>query len=627
MTETNLDAVRAVMAGAQDVDLPEAVSSQVSPDDGGDLDGGHFRGDDYHDPADGAPPAPPKDGDGIDWQAIERAAALPLNDYGNGLRLSVHFGADLIFIPRVGWFRWDGCRWAEDPDDINVRQLAHKMGDLIARETIFIRPSDKVAGAAAKRDELQVELDDLDQIKTHDAEQKARRSEIKRLLAEIDEAMGQVQDKRAQRARHAKNAGNSGPIKNMLTEGGVTLARRLDEMDADPLSVACLNGVLQFKVTKTGGMKRSEVALVPHDRAQLITKLMDVAYDPTARAPRFNGFLSKIMPEPEIQSFLQRVFGLSMLGLTEQMLCFFYGDGANGKSVLTDLIARILGDYAASAKIESLTGSNRRGGGDATPDLVPMIGARFLRASEPEKGVQWQEGLIKELTGGEPILVRALNKDFVEVRPIFKLVISGNHRPEFRGDDHGIWRRIKLVPFQVQIPEPERIPKQELDDILFAEAPGVLNWMVEGALNYLEAGLNEPSAVRDATAALRAEMDYFGTFLGEACVVSGDSRDKMPSSELVNAFNFWLALRGEGQFRDRTVAMGLKDKSRKYRSPFTGQQFVELKSGGRMSYTGIRLNDVFAKEWRDTPKDVRGRPLNVAPSASEGGYGGSEEGI
>jgi len=309
-----------------------------------------------------------------------------------------------------------------------------------------------------------------------------------------------------------------------------------------------------------------------------------------------------------------------MLGLTEQMMVYLYGDGANGKSVLMDLIARILGDYAASAKIESLTGSNRRGGGDATPDLVPMIGARFLRASEPEKGVQWQEGLIKELTGGVPILVRALNKDFVEVRPLFKLVISGNHRPEFRGDDHGIWRRIKLVPFTVQIPEPERIPKQELDDMLFAEAAGVLNWMIEGALNYLEAGLNEPSAVRDATAALRAEMDYFGTFLGEACVVTGDSQDKMPASELVNAFHFWLAMRGEGQFRDRTVAMGLKDKSRKYRSPVTGQQFAELKSGGRMFYTGVKLNHIFARDWAETPKYPRGRPLVVQSS----GFGGSD---
>lgn len=607
----DIDSVRHVLAGAADVDLPEGMA--LPPHDGSDPGSATDEG---YGPDVAAPPAPPEEGDGIDWQAVEKAADLPLNDYGNGLRLALHFGADLIFIPRVGWFRWDGCRWAEDPDDINVRQLVHRMGELIVRETVFIRPSDKLAEAAARRDDLQLELDDLDAIKSLTPDQKTRRAEVKKLLADLDAAMGQVQDRRAQRVRHAKNAGNSGPIKNMMTEGGVTLARRLDEMDADPLSVACRNGVLRFTVTRFDRIKRADVALVDHDRGQLITKLMDVAYDPDARSPRFFAFLNQIMPDPDIQAFLQRVFGLSMLGLTEQMLCFFYGDGANGKSVLVDLIARILGDYAASAKIESLTGSNRRGGGDATPDLVPMIGARFLRASEPEKGVQWQEGLIKELTGGEPILVRALNKDFVEVRPLFKLVVQGNHRPEFRGDDHGIWRRIKLVPFTVQIPEPERIPKQELDDILFAEAPGVLNWMVEGALSYLEAGLNEPVAVRDATAALRAEMDYYGTFLGEACLVSGDSHDKLPASELVNAFHFWLALRGEGQFRDRTVAMGLKDKSRKYRSPTTAQQFTELKSGGRMFYTGIRLNDVFAREWRDTPKDVRGRPLVV----QSGGY-------
>lgn len=609
----DLEGVRAVLSNAQDVDMPEGLAAP----DGADLGQDGYG----HDADAAAPPPPPEDGDGIDWQAVERAAALPLNDYGNGLRLATHFGADLIFIPRVGWFRWDGCRWAEDPDDINVRQLVHRMGEMIARETLFIRPSDKAATAAAQRDDLQVELDDLDAIKTHTPEQKTRRTAVKKQIADIDAAMSQVKDQRQQRLRHAKNAGNSGPIKNMMTEGGVTLAKRLDEMDANPLDVGCANGVLRFTVQKVQGVKRSDVALVPHDRGQLITKLMGVPYDPTARAPGFTRFLNQIMPEPEVQAFLQRVFGLSMLGLTEQMLCFFYGDGANGKSVLVDLIARILGDYSASAKIESLTGSNRRGGGDATPDLVPMIGARFLRASEPEKGVQWQEGLIKELTGGEPILVRALNKDFVEVRPIFKLVIQGNHRPEFRGDDHGIWRRIKLVPFNVQIPEAERIPKQELDEALFSEGPGVLNWMIEGALAYLEAGLNEPAAVRDATDALRAEMDYYGTFLGECCVVSGDNSDKLLASELVNAFHFWLAMRGEGQFRDRTVAMGLKDKSRKYRSPITGQKFTELKSGGKMHYTGLRLADLFARDWRDTPKDARGRPIIGQSSGNDSASG------
>jgi putative DNA primase/helicase len=427
---SDLDSVREVLSGASDVEMPEGLAAGFA-DGVADGDPG-FTADPYEgaEPDGGAPPAPPEDGDGVDWQAVEKASGLPLNDYGNGLRLATHFGQDLIFIPRVGWFRWDGCRWAEDPDDINVRQLVHRMGEMIARETIFIRPSEKVAKAADERDSLQVELDDLDQIKTFTPEQKARRAEIKKLIGDIDAAMGQVKDRRAQRLRHAKNAGNSGPIKNMMTECGTILARRLDEMDANPLDVACRNGVLRFTVARIDRIKRAEVVLVPHDRDQLITKLMDVVHDPDARAVRFHGFLNQIMPDPDIQAFLQRVFGLSMLGLTEQMLCFFFGDGANGKSVLVDLIARILGDYAASAKIESLTGANRRGGGDATPDLVPMIGARFLRASEPEKGVQWQEGLIKELTGGEPILVRALNKDFVEVRPLFKLVIQGNHRPE-----------------------------------------------------------------------------------------------------------------------------------------------------------------------------------------------------
>lgn len=114
-----------------------------------------------------------------------------------------------------------------------------------------------------------------------------------------------------------------------------------------------------------------------------------------------------------------------MTGLIEQKFAFWYGSGANGKSVLIDLMAKMLGEYAATAKIESLTGRNRRSGGDATPDLVPLMGARMVRASEPEEGERLQEGVIKELTGGEPILVRALQKDFVEVHGLAQVQGAG----------------------------------------------------------------------------------------------------------------------------------------------------------------------------------------------------------
>jgi putative DNA primase/helicase len=559
-----LSRVRAVMAAPEDIGLPEGMAPPEAPH-----------------PGDAAPPGD----DPALMEALRDCAEEPLNDVGNGARMRRHFGADLVFVARVGWFVWDGKVWRADKDQMAVRRRAQKMGPLISQEVRFIEGSPMLSDADREK-------------------QKAERI--------------------GQRLRHAKNAGNSGPITNMMAESTTGLSREIDEMDAPPLMVNCLSGVLAFSVwsdPESGASKVARMDLLPHARDHLLTKMMPVEYEPLAGCPRFDAFLQRIQPNREIREFLARVFGLAMTALTgDQMLCFFYGNGANGKSVLIDLIARILGDYAATAKIESLTGTNRRGGGDATPDLVPLIGARFVRASEPDEGVKWQEGLIKDLTGGEPILVRALHSDFVSVRPQFKLIISGNHKPDIRGTDDGIWRRLKLVPFEETIPVGERTPKNELDAILFAEAPGVLNWMCRGLLDYLEGGLQEPDMVRLATAEFREESDPYGTFLEDACVVSGDPGDSLLARDMVQAFNFWRYQRGEGPFGETTIAKKIKHRSKTWRSRSTGMQFTEGKSVGISKYRGIRFNDIFGRAWDAAPKDVRGRAIGG------GGDGLAEDG-
>lgn len=608
------EAVARILAHAEDVDLPPDLAGRSAPGKAPDDSGTHDPGPDADDAGrDGLdPPPPPGDGDGIDWGKVEKAAALPLHDTGNGRRFALYHGRDVMFVPRVGWHVWDETRWLKDPDNIAIRARAQTMSDWIARETVFLHPRNERALQARVRDLIE-QLVEFEAIPAKDRSKEVNQQidALKAERREIDAIFAKAQDLIAQRLRHAKQAGNSKTIDNMLQEAGVGLARPLDQLDADPLKVNCLNGTLRFRVQTHGRVRRCEVDFLPHDRADLITKRMAVAYDPDARAPRFVEFLNRIQPDPLMQGYLQRLFGLSMLAVLEQMMVYLYGDGANGKSVLMDLIARILGDYAASAKIESLTGSNRRGGGDATPDLVPMIGARLVRASEPEKGVKWQEGLIKELTGGEPMLIRALHSDFVEARVFFKLIVSGNHKPQFEGQDHGIWRRVKLVPFLEQIPESEQVRKEEMDAMLFAEAPGVLAWMVEGARDYLEAGLREPEAVTEATQALREESDLIGCFLDEACEVTGDTDDRIGSSELVNIFNYWLTARGMGYWRDRRVTTELADHARKWRSRKTGAKFTQVKSGGRMFYDGIRLTAFFRRDWDAAPKDARGRALSV----------------
>jgi putative DNA primase/helicase len=605
----DIDAVARIMASPEDVDLPEGLARpDHDPDAEGPDDGGF-----------GPPPDGPDEGDGIDWGRVEKASTFPLHDVGNGLRFQLHHGENARFVPNMGWHIWDGTRWKFDPPAVKdmpggvaTRKLSHTMSDWIARECVFLRLRNE-SDLHQRRNWIAARLMELEAVPSKDrtAEAKAEMDALRREKAEIEEVLARAQDRIAQRLRHAKQAGNTSTLNNMLKEGGVNLAVTVDQLDADALKVNCLNGTLHFKVEQDGKFRRASVEFCPHDRADLITKRMEVAYDPDAQAPTFQAFLNLIQPAPEVQGYLQRVFGLAMLAVVEQAIFFFYGDGANGKSVLVDLIHRMLADYAAKAKIESLTGTNRRSGGDATPDLVPLIGARMATTSEPAEGVSWQEGLIKELTGGEPMLIRALQEGFVEILPYFKPIVSGNHKPVFKGTDDGIWRRVKIIEFPVQIPEADRRPKQEMDAELFADASGVLNWMVQGALACLEGGLMEPAAVRNATSALREESDPYGAFLDESCEVTGHDGDRIGAAELVNAFNYWLTARGEGQYRDRTVAKAMADHARRWRSRKTGQKFAQVKSGGRMFYDGLRFTGFFRKDWDAAPKDTRGRALSV----------------
>lgn len=593
-----IDHVRDVMSNAEEIGLPEGMSPEGEADD-------------Y--PEDYTPPPPPPD-DGAEQDdgpedPVSKASREPLNDLGNGRRFVVHFGADVLFVSQVGWFIWDGSRWCKDDEisrDVSpmIRRRAQQMSELIEREIDFIQPSPRERHMLGRRKDLNKRRAEIERTPdyTELEELVQELGEISSKLRAIDAALKDHKSKVQSRLRHAKNAGNSGPMSNMIGEARVMLAREVADMDRGALDVNTLSGVLRFKridPDPTEGMTAmADVELVPHDRGQLLTKVIPVEYDPEAKCPRFDAFLAEIQPNIEMRRFLQRWFGLSMTGITVQKLAFFHGGGANGKSVLVDLMARMMGDYSASARIESLTGKNKKSGSDSQPDLMPLIAARFVRTSEPEEGERLQEGLIKALTGGEPMMIRALYADFVTFMPQFKLTISGNHLPDIRGGDDGIWRRLMLVQFPVQIPEHKRIPKDELDAILWAERSGILNWLVDGLLAYLEMGLAEPQEVLAATKGYRQDSDPIGTFLTDATVVTGHEADFMTSKELIDAFNYWIEERDGARWGNRTVSLRLKSKAESWRHPETGKMYAPGKSGVT-GYRGIRLTDEFAARKRE----------------------------
>lgn len=568
----------------------------------------------------GAPPIDPQDGQQDPPEKI--AAEHPLNDYGNGLRLITHFGDDLLYVPRVGFFTWDHWRWLIDPDDIRVRRMAHALSDLIAKETWYITLPEADMQILAAAEEAKDEMQALSDIAAKDRsdEQVHRMAVLAKLRASADAVMEKREKSIARRLTHAKNAGNSNAIKNLMSEAAAIIARPIEDLDAGPLDINTLSGVLRFSVQPgedEGGMNPpapvAQWTLVPHDRSLLLSKLMPVEIDRRAICPTFDAFLRRVQPSAEMRRFLQRWFGLSMTGLTgEQKFAFLYGSGANGKSVLVDLMAKLMGDYAASAKIESITGKNRRGGGDATPDLMPLIGARFARASEPDDGQRLQEGLIKELTGGEPILVRALNQNFILVYPHFKLTISGNHKPEIHGGDDGIWRRVMLVPFDVQIPPDERDP--DLLKKLWEERSGIMNWLIDGLVDYLANGLQVPEQVSSATQEYREDSDPMGAFLTICCSVTGEATDTIPAKQLSAAFNYWLDDAGRGTWSDQTVYKRLRSKAERWKSPTTGQTFRARKASSSF-YEGVTFLEPFRSRWQNLPRDHEG---NVVRGRTDG---------
>lgn len=545
-----------------------------------------------------------------DDPAVELAkecAILPANDYGNGKRFSKYFGEDLAFTPRVGWFCWDSRSWVQDDDVLEVRRLSQRVSGMISKEAEHINLEEWERAEIDLADGAKAQIRDIIKIPAakRSGEQVDLLAELKEISKRADTLNAKLRKMRAGHHSHAKSAGNSGPINNMMGEAKVDLQVGLKKFNADPLMINVGNCVIRFDTAAdpATGHPRAFMETLPHDRDLYLSKMMPVDYDPKATCPVFMHFLETVQPSVEMREFLQRWFGYSLTGLTsEQKLVFFYGGGRNGKSTLVDLIADLMGPYATTVPIESLTGTDTRKGADATPDLVRLPGARMVRASEPEEGTKMKEAQIKTLTGGEAILVRRMMQEFVEVNPEFKLTISGNHRPEIRGGDDGIWRRMLLVPWDVQIPE-EAVDKM-LGAKLRDEASGILNWLLEGCRKWVDSGLMIPAEITDATDAYRLENDYPLSFLKGCCEVTGDKGDFIRARDMNDNFNFYLRNIGQREWGARTISNRFIYKAKFYKSA-DGAGFNHDKSNNT-GYRGIKLTQEFIDLRAESDQEARG---------------------
>jgi len=311
------------------------------------------------------------------------------------------------------------------------------------------------------------------------------------------------------------------------TEPGIPVLP--EDLDRDPWLLNCANGTLDLR---TGD-------LLPFDKGQMLTLNTGINYQADAQTPRWGQFLAEIMDNnQELIDFLQRVVGYALTGDTsEQALFVLHGTGNNGKTTFLQTLRTMLGDYAAVCGAEAFMERYQE---TVRNDLAALRKVRMVCTFEMGENRRVAETLVKQVTGGEPLRVRFLYSEFFEYTPEFKIFLAANHKPQIRGTDLAIWRRVYLVPFNVVIPAEKR--DKRLLEKLRREHPGILRWSMEGCKKWQAVGLNPPEEVTAATDEYKREMDPLGDFLAECCVI--DENGEVPSGDLYRCYEAWYKASG-----------------------------------------------------------------------------------
>jgi putative DNA primase/helicase len=289
------------------------------------------------------------------------------------------------------------------------------------------------------------------------------------------------------------------------------LIARLAEFDVDPMLLNVTNGVIDLTTGE----------LLPHDPDLMLMEQAAVAYDPDAVCPQWDTFLGRTMPDPDMRSYLQRITGYSCSAdIGEQALFLHYGEGANGKSVYLETIGEVLGTYSQVVPADSLM---KRDSSGVPNDIARMMGKRFLQASETEDGKRLDEERVKSLTGGEKVTARFMRAEFFDFKPTGNIHLVTNNKPML-SQAASIWRRLHHLGWDVTIPADEQV--LGLAGIMVRdEGPGILAWIVRGALAWQREGLAAPQSARDRLEEYRADQDVIGRFMEDRLLWGDDARD------------------------------------------------------------------------------------------------------
>jgi putative DNA primase/helicase len=417
---------------------------------------------------------------------------LRYTDKGNATRLIRKHGDVLRFVPV--WHRWlvyANGRWRLDHASTLVAHLAAGLGnDILTPENIRKAKSEP-----------------------DDAERKKR---VARLIG-----WG---------TRTENRTGVQGTLDAAATVPGVALDH--EAIDAHPWLLNVANGTVNLRTGTLG----------PHDPNDLLMMMSPVIYDQEATCPQFEQFLELVLPDDEVRRFVQRLFGLALVGeQVEHVLPIAIGGGANGKSTLTKIIAAVFGEYGIPCSKDILLALRNT---VHPTSKATLFRRRLAYAGELPPDAALNEAQVKELTGGDRVTARRMREDEWSFDPSHTLWLHANYRPKISGTDDGIWRRVKLIPFEVQVPAAQQDPDLARR-IIAEELSGVLNWLLSGLAEYRRGGLATPERVKVATATYRNESDTVAAFLAEVGLVI-DPRLATSTGDLLQLHNEWFTAYGIG---------------------------------------------------------------------------------
>ena len=318
------------------------------------------------------------------------------------------------------------------------------------------------------------------------------------------------------------------------------------EFDQEPHLLGCANGIIDLR---TGSLITGRPEL-------LVSRSTGIAYDPSASAPRWERFLTEVLPaDDDVQAYLRQIAGYLLTGETNvQQMWILHGRGANGKTVLVRTLLDLLGDYGQQAPRSVLLGSERHGG--PRTDITRLDGMRLVALTETDRSDAFSESRVKELTGGERVVARRLYAEEMEFVPQAKFILSTNTLPTVRGSDNGIWRRLVVIPFTQTFTNPDPM----LIGALQAELPGILAWAVRGAQEFYAAGqsLTTPAAFRATSDEYRRAQDHLSQFIQACCILEPTVR--ATSDELRRAYKAWARDEGHTELDWQTgIAAGLRE--------------------------------------------------------------------